>query len=183
VGALYGCGGLYGGFVGGDTDRSRQITYVRADGVGHLPRRADGVVIGTLLDEAVGVGGHRENTLGQGPLQRGVGAAGPIHVARRIPADVERGASRLKARGFMRSPPVPELLVSAFRMAGAADADRRPPDGGMSMGVHHHDLLCANNDRRWCAVQSPNRLREDIVPHQTTIQRIVHMKTMHNTHE
>jgi hypothetical protein len=46
------------------------ITRVRTDGVEHAPRRAERSSIVTLLDEAVGLGGHGEDPLGDRHLQR-----------------------------------------------------------------------------------------------------------------
>jgi hypothetical protein len=109
-------------------------------------------------------------------------AALRIHVARRIPAGAERGNPRLPACSCVSHPPVSELLVLAGHVSGAANPDVNPPDGRVSMGVHH-DLLDVDHDHRWCTIRSPNCLIEDIVPDQSTIQRTAFcLQAMHRDH-
>jgi hypothetical protein len=66
--AIDGCLQVVGGIVAGHCARREPITHVRADGVDHLPRRADGSAIVRLLDEAGGLGGYCEGTLSNSHL-------------------------------------------------------------------------------------------------------------------
>jgi hypothetical protein len=53
----------------------------------------------------------------------------------------------------MSRPPVSELLVPAPCLAGAADTDRGPPYGRMSIGVHHDLLISFLSAATCCAGQ------------------------------
>src|SRR5215216_512074 len=98
-----------------------------------------------------------------------------------IPACVEGGQRGVVTGGFVGCPTVPDLLVPALGICGAADTDRRSPYGGLSMGVHRN-LLLACCHLLWCAVRSTNRLIDNIASHHSKIQRIVFMKIMNTIH-
>src|SRR5215211_846462 len=88
-----------------------------------------------------------------------------------IPACSEGGERCVVTGGFVGCPPVPDLLVPALGICGAADTEVRSPYGGLSMGVHR-DLLLACCHLLWCAVCSTNRLIENIGRGHQTVQRI-----------
>src|SRR5215510_5067927 len=89
-----------------------------------------------LLAEPIEHGGHGEGTVCRTHLGSSLCAEGYHGFARGVPACVERGKVCFPACSFMSRPPVSEPLVPALCFSGAADADRGPPYGSVSIGVH-----------------------------------------------
>src|SRR2546429_6697870 len=91
--------------------------------------------------------------LGRRHLRSGVRATGGDGFAPGIPACSEGGKLCVVTCGFVCCPLVPDLLIPALCISGAAETDVRSPDRRMSMCSHDH-LLGFWRVPTWCRMRS-----------------------------
>jgi len=103
--------------------------------------RADGGRLSSLFDQAVRLRRYRESALGDGHFESRFRTQRLVDLTLGIPAGIKGRESCFPASSSVSHPPIPELLVPALSVFGAAYPYMSSPYGCVSMCSHHNLLL------------------------------------------